>query len=116
MKITNKLNSLIKLQFFICLVLSINFGFANIKSGSTSNSKFSPIDINDFNEITKQDKKEYSIKNSSNNNFNEIMSTTGGCTASCCVGNSPVQEVDNSKKKSNNQKSKKKFRWFSRSK
>ena len=69
MKITNKLNSLIKLQFFICLVLSINFGFANIKSGSTSNSKFSPIDINDFNEITKQDKKEYSIKNSSNNNF-----------------------------------------------
>ena len=116
MKITNRLNSLIKIKLFICLVLGMNFGFAETKGGSTSNSKLSATDVNGFNEKTKQEKRENSSKNSTNNNFYEIMSTTGGCTASCCVGNSPIQEVDNSKKKSNNQKSKKKYRWFSRSK
>ena len=58
MKITNKLNSIIKIQLFICLVLSMNFGFANTKGGSTSNSKLSATDVNDFNEKTKQEKRE----------------------------------------------------------
>ena len=116
MKITNKLNSIIKIQLFICLVLSMNFGFANTKGGSTSNSKLSATDVNDFNEKTKQEKREDSSKKSSNNNFHEIMSTTGDCTASCCAGSNSAQKVKDSKKKSNNQNGKKKFRWFSRSK
>ena len=31
------------------------------------------------------------------------MSTKGGCAASCCAGNGPVQKVDDSKKKLNRQ-------------
>ena len=116
MKFTKKLNSIIKIQLFICLVLGANFGFANTKEGSTSNSKLSATDVNDFNEKTKQAKRTNSSKNNSNNNFHEIMSTTGDCTASCCSGSNSVQKVGESKKKSNNQNGKKKFRWFSRSK
>ena len=116
MKIINKLNSIIKIQIFICLVLSTNFGFANTDLGANSNAKHSITDLSDFNDKTNQDKKENIIKASTNNNFHEIMSTKGGCTASCCAGNSPVQKVDDSKKKSNRQNIKKKFVWFSRSK
>ena len=116
MKITNRLNSIIKIKLFIYLVLGMNFGFAETKGGSTSNSKLSVTDVNGFNEKTKQEKIENSSKNSSNNNFHDIMSTTGDCTASCCADNNSAQKVGDSKKKSNNQKSKKKFRWFSRSK
>ena len=116
MKFGKKLNLIIKIQLFICLVLGANFGFANTKEGTTSNSKLSATDLNDFNEKTKQAKKTKSSKNNSNNNFHEIMSTTGDCTASCCSGSNSVQRVEDSKKKSNNQNSKKKFRWFSRSK
>ena len=116
MKFINKLNSIIKIQLFICLVLGINFGFANTKGGPASNSKLSATDVNDFNEKTKQVKRTNSSKNNSNNNFHEIMSTTGDCTASCCAGSNSVQKVGDSKKKSNNQNVKKKFRWFSRSK
>ena len=116
MQIINKLNSIIKIHIFIYLVLSTNVGFANTDSGANSNSKHSTTDVSDFNDKTKQDKKENRIKNSTNNNFHEIMSTKGGCAASCCAGNSPVQKVDDSKKKSNRQNIKKKFWWFSRSK
>ena len=116
MKFTNKLNLIIKIQLFICLVLGINFGFANTKGGPTSNSKLSATDVNNFNEKTKQGKKTNSSKNNSNNNFHEIMSTTGDCSASCCAGSNSEQRVGASKKKSNNQKGKKKFSWFSRSK
>ena len=116
MKITNKLNSIVKIQLFVFLFLSIDLSFANNKIEPTSNSKHSATDVNDFNEKTKQEKREDSNKNSSNNNFHEIMSTTGDCTASCCAGSNSAQKVKDSKKKSNNQNGKKKFRWFSRSK
>ena len=116
MKITNKLNSIIKVQLFICLVLSMNFGFANTKGGSTSNSKLIATDVNDFNEKPKQEEREDSNKKSSNNNFHEIMSTTSDCTASCCAGSNSAQKVGDSKKKSDNQSGKKKFGWFFRSK
>ena len=116
MKITNKLNSIIKIQLFVFLFLSIDLSFANNKIEPTSNSKHSATDINNFNEKTKQEKREDSSKKSSNNNFHEIMSTTGDCTASCCAGSNSAQKVKDSKKKSNNQNGKKKFRWFSRSK
>ena len=116
MKIINKLNSFIKIQIFICLVLSTNVGFADTDSGANSNAKHSTTDLSDFNDKTNQDKKEDRIKNSTNNNFHEIMSTKGGCAASCCAGNGPVQKVDDSKKKLNRQNIKKKFGWFSRSK
>jgi hypothetical protein len=116
MKFINKLNSIIKIQLFICLFLGINFGFANTKEGSASNSKLSATDVNDFNEKTKQEKVKDSNKKSSGTNYHDIMSTTGDCTASCCAGINSAQKVGDSKKKSNNQNGKKKFRWFSRSK
>ena len=116
MKITNKLNSIIKIQLFIFLFLSANLSFAKNKIEPTSNTKHSATDVNDFNEKTKQEKGEDSNKKSSGTNFHNIMSTTGDCTASCCAGINSAQKVGDSKKKSNDQKDKKKFRWFSRSK
>ena len=116
MKITNKLNSIVKIQLFVFLFLSIDLGFANNKIEPTSNSKHSATDVNDFNEKTKQEKREDSSKKSSGSNYHDIMSTTGDCTASCCAGNNSAQKVGDTKKKSNNQKGKKKFKWFSRSK
>ena len=58
MKITNKLNSIIKIQLFVFLFLSTNLSFANNKIGPTSNTKHSATDVNDFNGKTKQEKKE----------------------------------------------------------
>ena len=116
MKIANKINSIINIQLFVFLFLSVNLRFANNKIEPTSNTKHSAAGGNDFNEKTKQEKGEDSNKKSSGTNYHDIMSTTGDCTASCCAGINSAQEVGDSKKKSNNQKGKKKFRWFSRSK
>ena len=116
MKITNKLNSIIKIQLFVFLFLSTNLSFANNKIGPTSNTKHSATYVNNFNEKTKQEKREDSSKKSSGTNYHDIMSTTGDCTASCCAGINSAQKVGDSKKKSNNQNGKKKFKWFSRSK
>ena len=116
MKITHRLNSMLKIQLLICLISSMSFGYANTEAVSTSNTKLSATDVNDFSEKTKQENKKDSSKRKSNNNYHDIMSTTGDCTASCCAGNNTVEKVGDSKEKSNNQKSKKKFRWFSRSK
>ena len=116
MKITNRLSWIISIQLFIFLFLSIDLSFANNKIESTSNSKHSATDVNDFNEKTKQEKVKDSNKKSSGTNYHDIMSTTGDCTASCCAGINSAQKVGDSKKKSNNQNGKKKFRWFSRSK
>ena len=116
MKITNRLSWIISIKFFIFLFLSIDLSFANNKIEPTSNSKHSATDVNDFNEKTKQEKREDSSKKSSGSNYHDIMSTTGDCTASCCAGINSAQNVGDSKKKSNNQNGKKKFRWFSRSK
>ena len=116
MKITNKLNSIIKIQLFVFLFLSTNLSFANNKIGPTSNTKHSATDVNDFNGKTKQEKRVDSSKKSSGTNYHDIMSTTGDCTASCCAGINSAQKVGDSKKKSNNQNGKKKFKWFSRSK
>ena len=116
MKITNKLDSIIKIQLFVILFLSVNLSFANNKIEPTSNTKHSATDVNDFNEKTKQEKREDINKKSSGTNYHDIMSTTGDCTASCCANINSAQKVADSKKKSNNQKGKKKFRWFSRTK
>ncbi len=116
MKITSRLNSISKIRLFICLTSSMSFGFANTEAGSTSNTKLSATDVKNFSERTKQENREDSSKNKSNNNYHAIMSTTGDCTASCCTGNNGGEKVGDSKEKTNNQKSKKKFRWFSRSK
>ena len=116
MKITNKLNSVLKIQLLIYLTLCLNFSFANTETGLTSNSNLSATDVNDFSEKTKQENNKDSRKRKSNNNYHDIMSTTGDCTASCCAGNKKIDKVRDSKEESNNQKSKKKFRWFSRSK
>ena len=116
MKITNKLNSIVKIQLSVFLFLSVNLSFANNKIESTSNSKNSATDVNDSNEKTKQEERKYSSKKSSNTNYHDIMSTTGDCTASCCSDISSAKKVGDSKENLKNQKSKKKFRWFSRSK
>tara|TARA_B100000212_G_C27018299_1_gene382053 strand:+ start:181 stop:531 length:351 start_codon:yes stop_codon:yes gene_type:complete len=116
MKITNKLNSIIKIKLFVLLFLNVNLNFANNKIDPTSNTKHSAADINDFNEKVRLEKEEDNSKKSSLTNYHDIMSTTGDCTASCCAGINSAQKVGDSKKKSNNQKGKKKFRWFSRSK
>ena len=116
MKITNKLNSTIKIQLFVFLFLSVNLSFANNKIEPTSNSKHSASELNDFKEKAKQEKRQDNSKKSSDTNYHDIMSTTGDCTASCCAGINSAQKVADSKKKSNNQKGKKKFRWFSRTK
>tara|TARA_B100000900_G_C20214314_1_gene567167 strand:- start:205 stop:555 length:351 start_codon:yes stop_codon:yes gene_type:complete len=116
MKITIKLNSIIKIQLFVFLFLSANLSFANNKIEPTSSTKHSATDANDFNKKTKQEKIEDRSKKNSVTNYHDIMSTTGDCTASCCAGINSAKKVENSKKKSNNRKGKKKFRWFSRSK
>ena len=116
MKIANKLNSIINIQLFVFLFLSVNLNFANNKIEPTSSTKHVVTDVNDFNEKTEQGKREGSSKESSPTNYHDIMSTTGDCTASCCAGINSAQKVGDSKKKSNNQNGKKKFRWFSRSK
>ena len=116
MKIINRLNSIIKIRLFVFLFLSVSLSFANIKIEPTSNTKHSATDVNDFNEKTKQEKREYSSKKSSGTKYHNIMSTNDDCTASCCAGINSAQKVGDSKKQSNNQKGKKKFRWFSRSK
>ena len=105
-----RLNYILKIRLFICLTLSISFGLANTDAGSTSNTKFSETDVNNFSEKTKQENRKDSSKSKSNNNYHDIMSTTGDCTASCCAGNKKIDKVRDSKEKSNNQKSKKKFR------
>ena len=52
-------------------------------------------------------KSEQQIANNSKDNYHEIMSTKGGCSASCCAGNGTIANVNSLKKKSNNQKAKK---------
>ena len=76
MKIANKLNSIINIQLFVFLFLSVNLSFANNKIEPTSNTKHSATDVNDFNEKTKQEKREDSNKKSSGTNYHDIMSTT----------------------------------------
>ena len=115
MKIRIKLNSLTN-SIFIALTLFLNFNFANTSQKSASDSKANTTEINNLNEKIDLEKKKNVIKNNSDNNFHEIMSTKGGCAASCCANKNTVQNIDNSKNKLNSQKSKKKFGWFSRSK
>ena len=90
MKITNKINSIIKIQLFVLLFLSVNLSFANNKKEPASNTKNSATDVNDFKEKTNQKKGEDNSKKSSRTNYHYIMSTTGDCTASCCAGNNTV--------------------------
>ena len=62
MEITNKLNSIIKIQLFVFLFLSVDLSFANKKMKPTSNSKHSATDLNDFNGKTKQKKEKIVAK------------------------------------------------------
>ena len=114
MKITNRLNLIHIMRFFICLTLSISFGFANNKAGSTLNSNLSATYVNDFSGETKQDNMKDCKEGKSKNNYHDVMSEISDCTASCCAGNNIVEKGVDSKEESNNQKSKKKSRWCSR--
>ena len=102
MKITNRLNSILKIRLFICLTSSMSIGFANTEYGSTSITKPRATDVNDLIEKIKMENKKDSIKSKSNNNYHDIMSTIGDCTASCCAGCNKVNKVGGPKERSNN--------------
>ena len=72
MEITKRLNSILKIQLFICLTSSMSFGFANTEAGSTSYTKLSATDLNNFSEKTKQENKKDSSKRKSNNNSKSL--------------------------------------------
>jgi len=108
MNVIKKINLLMWNHFFICSILCLNFMDASTTPNSTSNSKASIINSQ---ELSEENKLNNDTKNSEDN-FHEIMSTKGGCSASCCSGDNVAKKVNKSKK----QKNKKRFSWFNRSK
>ena len=116
MDIKVKINSTIKNQIFIFLVLSLSNLFASVNPSNSAELKPTSNEIKNVEEKKDMKKGEQQIANNSKDNYHKIMSTKGGCSASCCAGNGTIANVNSSKKKSDNQKAKKKFGWFSRSK
>ena len=111
-----KKNSMIKTQILVCLILGLTNIFANKSSSTTSNPKPYVIEAKVGNEKTNMKSDDQQNKGNLDINYHEIMSTKGGCSASCCTGSDVTGKVDASNKKSNTKKSKKKSRWFFRSK
>ena len=109
-----KKSSIVRTQILVCLVLGLTNIFANKSSSTTSNPKSSSIEAKVVNEKTNIKKSDRQNKSISTNNYHEIMSTRGGCSASCCAGSKVSDQMNTLNKKSNSKK-KKKLRWFSRS-
>ena len=107
---------MIKTQILVCLILGLTNIFANKSSSTTSNPKSSVIEEKIGNEKTNVKSVDQQNKRTSDINFHEIMSTKGGCSASCCAGNDLSDKANASNKKSITKKSKKKSRWFFKSK
>ena len=108
MNILKVISLFISTQFFVISILFMNIMYANTAPTSTSNSKGN---AKSSQKIYKENTLN-SDTESSENNFHEIMSTKGGCSASCCSGDNVAEKVNKSKK----QKNKKRFSWFKRSK
>ena len=108
MNVIKKINFLMRKHFFICSIFCFYFLHASTTPNSTSNSKASIINSQEFSEKNESD----NDTKTSEDNFHEIMSTKGGCSASCCSGDNVAEKVNKSKK----QKNKKRFSWFNRSK
>ena len=111
-----KKNSMIKTQILVCLILGLNDIFANKSSSTYSNPKPSVIEAKVGNEKTNMKNGDQQNKRTPDNNYHEIISTKGGCSASCCAGSDLSNKANASNKKSDTKKSKKKSRWFFRSK
>ena len=107
---------MIKTQILVCLVLGLTNIFANKSSSNISDPKPSVIEAKVGNEKTNIKNGDQQNKRSPDNNYHEIMSTKGSCSASCCAGSDLSDKGNASNKKSNTKKSKKKSRWFFRSK
>ena len=111
-----KKKSMIKAQIIVFLVLGLTNIFANKSSSTISNPKPSVIEEKVGNEKTNMKSVDQQNKRTPDNNYHEIMSTKSGCSASCCAGSNLSDKANASNKKSNTKKSKKKSRWFFRSK
>ena len=111
-----KKNSMIKTQILVCLILGLTNIFANKSSSTTSNPKSSVIEAKIGNEKTNVKSVDKQNKRTSDINFHEIMSANGSCSASCCAGSDLPEKANPSNKKLNTKKSKKKSRWFFKSK
>ena len=109
-----KLISSIKRQSVICFVLLLNLAHAKgaVDSALSSNSIDETTQINGK---AVKGKTNETIKKSQDNSFNEIMSTKGGCTASCCANNQMNEKASNPDK-TDKKKAKRKrsglFSWF----
>ena len=114
MKKKKKLIPSINKQSVICLVLLLNLAHAKdpIDSALSSNSIDETTQINGK---AVKGKTNETIKKSQDNSFNEIMSTKGGCTASCCANNQMNEKASNPDK-TDKKKAKRKrsglFSWF----
>ena len=111
-----KKNSMIKTQILVYLILGLTNIFANKSSSTTSNSKPYVVEAKVGNGKTNMKSGDQQNKRTTDINYHEIMSTKGGCSASCCAGSDLSDKANASNKKSNTKKSKKKSRWFFRSK
>lgn len=64
----------------------------------------------------KEIKKDLNSETNYDHYMGKIISTKGACEASCCANNNLKNKKEDFNAKSKKQKSKKKFRWFSRTK
>lgn len=114
MKKKKKLIPSINKHSVICLVLLLNLAHAKdaVDSALSSNSIDETTQINGK---AVKGKTNETIKKSQDNSFNEIMSTKGGCTASCCANNQMNEKASNPDK-TDKKKAKRKrsglFSWF----
>lgn len=114
MKKKKKLIPSINKQSVICLVLLLNLAHAKdaVDSALSSNSIDETTQINGK---AVKGKTNETIKKSQDNSFNEIMSTKGGCTTSCCANNQMNEKASNPDK-TDKKKAKRKrsglFSWF----
>ena len=111
-----KKNSIINTQILVFLILCLTNIFANKSSSTTSNPKPSVIEAKVGNEKANMRSGDQHNKRTPDINYHEIMSTKGGCSASCCASSDLTDKANISNKKSNTKKSKKKSRWFFKSK
>ena len=114
MKKKKKLIPSINKHSVICLVLLFNLAHAKdaVDSALSSNSIDETTQING--KAVKGMTNE-TIKKSQDNSFNEIMSTKGGCTASCCANNQMNEKASQPIKTDENQAKRKRsglFSWF----
>jgi hypothetical protein len=114
MKKKKKLIPSINKQSVICLVLLLSLAHAKdaVDSALSSNSIDETTQINGK---AVKGKTNETIKKSQDNSFNEIMSTKGGCTASCCANNQMNEKAsypDKTDKKKAKRKRSGLFSWF----